>query len=230
MKALALLAPLLIAFFAARAEDPPAAGDAQSGLVIEKKMEAKGSSTPITVKIKGNLARVDSPVRGETDPTTLLYDLSSGKATILIHKEKVAMDMDFSGLKKQALAALQGAAVEKPKDTGVHEKVGDWNADVYEWTAAGFKAKLWIAQDVPDGDWIKQKLSQLSKVTSAGPDPTQFDLPGLLVKFEVTSPQAGTVTTTTTSIRKTPLADSEFVIPADYQKKAAPQLPSAAGK
>jgi hypothetical protein len=235
MKFFVLLGPLLLAFFAARADDASAAAEPQSGLIIEEKLESKIFSSAITMKIKGNMARIDSATSDESGKSisseTVICDLSSGKVTGLLAGEKVAMEMDFTDLKKQTTTMLQGAAVEEPKATGAREKIGNWNADVYEWSGAGIKAKYWRTMDIPDTALVKEKLRLLCKVTAGlGPDPTQLDRPGVNIKTGMTSPQVGTVITTVINIRKVALADSEFVIPADYRKQAAPKAPEGKQK
>jgi Domain of unknown function (DUF4412) len=208
MKKLLLLAPLFLL---------PCLGHAD--LVIMENIDSAMVSGPTTLKIKGDLARVDSPMPGGLGSATTIIDTAKGKSTILMNAQKMAMEMDLAGVMKQAQAAA--GTVEKPKATGQSEKVGDWNADIYEVTVGAMPIRLWVAKDFPNAAAVKAQMNKLSKIISGGLDLSKFDIPGLAVKTEITMPQ-GKMTTTIVSVKDTPVADSEFVVPTDYKKMSAP--------
>jgi Domain of unknown function (DUF4412) len=213
MKKLLVLIPLLCAAALVHAD-----------LVIEQKIESSVLNGNTITKIKGDLMRVDMPMPGGLGQASTIIDLTKGKSTTLMHAQKMAMQMDLGPALKQAQAMLQaqGKDAVKPKATGQSEKIGAWNADVYEYTAGGFPVKIWVSKDIPNADAIR---AQMKKLTSALPGGAaslaQFDIPGVPVKTELTLPQ-GKMITTMTSLKDTPVADSEFTIPADYQTMALP--------
>ena len=191
---------------------------AQADVIIEQKVESAMMSGPTTTKIKGDMMRVDSDMPGMGKVTTIL-DLTKGKSTMLMHSSKMAMQMDLNALKKKAQAVSTGT--EKPKPTGQKEKVGDWNTEVYEMKTGEMPVKLWLTKDLPNSAALKEQMNKLTKAAAMGVDPAQFDLPGIVVKSEMTT-TAGKFTTTMTSVKEAPVADSEFAIPADYQAMEMP--------
>ncbi len=198
---------------------------AQADVIIEQKVESAMMSGPTTTKIKGDMMRVDSDMPGMGKVTTIL-DLTKGKSTMLMHSSKMAMQMDLNALKKKAQAVSTGT--EKPKATGQKEKIGDWNTEVYEMKAGEMPVKLWLTKDLPNSAALKEQMNKLTKAASMGVDPAQFDLPGIVVKSEMTT-TAGKFTTTMTSVKEAPVADSEFAIPADYQSMEMPAGLGGAG-
>ncbi len=215
MKKIALFSSLLLAAVIARAD-----------VVIEQKVESPFLTGPMTIKIKGDLMKIDSPMPGGAGNVTSIVDLNKNQATTLMHAQKMAMTMDLSTVKKQA--ADLSNKTEKPKPTGAKEKVGDWNTEVYEVNVGGMAMKLWSTKDFPNTAAIKDQMSKLAKGAVAGMDPSQFEVPGIVVKTEMGTAQ-GKITSTVVSVKEAPVADSEFAIPADYQKMAMPSLPGGAG-
>jgi hypothetical protein len=208
MKKLLLLATLFLAPFLARAD-----------LVIVQNIESAVLNGPTTMKIKGDLMRIDSPMPGGLGNATTIIDSAKSKSTILMHAQKMAMEMDLGAVMKQAQGAV--GAVEKPKPTGQSEKVGDWNTEIYSVDVAGMTVKLWVAKDFPNAAAVKAQMAKLSKLMAGGVDLSKFDVPGLAVKTELNGPQ-GKMTSTIVSVKDQPVADSEFSIPADYKKMQAP--------
>ena len=216
MKKLFILTPLLLA-----------AAFAQADVTIEQKIESPVINGTTTTKVKGDLMRVDTPMPGGAGTVTMIIDLAKGKSTTLMAAQKMAMTADLTAV-KEAAQALAGDAskTEPPKPTGKSEKVGAWNADIYEFTAAGSTFKLWVAKDFPNGAAIKAQMDKLSKATvGAGVDLSKFNLPGMTVKTEMNGPQMK-MTSTVVSVKEGPVADSEFTVPSDYQVM---QLPTGAG-
>jgi hypothetical protein len=111
--------------------------------------------------------------------------------------------------------------MEKPKATGVIEKVGEWTAEIYEFGVGSSHGKLWVAKDFPNAQTIKDQLKKLSEASSSGFDPSKFDVPGMIVKTQMTTP-VGAMTTTLIKAAETPVAESEFVQPTGYQEMKIP--------
>ncbi len=212
MKKLLSSALLLLTALAVRAD-----------VTIEQNMESAIVNGSIVSKIKGDLMRVDSPMPGGAGQMTTILDLSKGKSTVLMHAQKMAMEVDLSDALKQAQTAAKDPAA-KPKATGKTEKVGQWNTEIYEITSAGVTSKLWSAKDFPNAAALKEQMMKITKaVAGKGFDPAQFDVPGMPVKTQLNMPQ-GVVTSTIVSVKEGDIPASEFVIPADYQKMSMPAL------
>jgi hypothetical protein len=199
---------------------------ARADLVVEQKIESPFVNGNTVTKIKGDNLRTDSPMPGGGSVSTII-NAATGDATSLMHAQKMAMKMNLNAMQKQAQAAAGGAKTEpvKPKATGQTEKVGQYNAEIYEVTVNGQAVRMWSAKDYPNAKALKDQLNKIAKATSGGMyDPSQFEVPGIVVKTEINTPQ-GKVTTTLTGIREEAVADTEFQTPAGYQSMDMPKLP-----
>jgi len=220
MKTLLRLSPILFAVAFARAD-----------VVVEQKMESAMINGNVTTKIKGDHARMDmpSPVGGNI---TTVMDFKSGEMVTFMHAQKLAMKMNLNDMKKQQEAAQKAQGIdldkiEKPKATGQTEKVGEYNAEIFEMNLGGMTAKFWVSKDYPNAKAINEQMKKLtSGMAQMGFDPNKFDLPGLVVKTEMGTP-AGKMTVTVVSAKETPVADSEFTRPEGYQEMTMPSLPGA---
>lgn len=216
MKYLPSLALLLAASVLARAD-----------LIVEQKMESAAMSGTMVMKVKGDLARMDMP--SPAGQATVIMNVKTGEMTTLMHAQKMAMKMNMNDMKEQReamqkQAGLDPSKMEKPKATGVKEQVGEWATEIYEFTLGSSSGKLWVAKDFPNAQSIKDQLQKLSAANSSGFDPSKLDVPGMVVKTEMTTP-AGAMTTTLIRAVEAPVADSEFVLPEGYQEM---QIPGAA--
>ena len=192
---------------------------AHADLVVEQKMESAVINGVVTMKVKGNLARVEAPT--PVGQTISIFDLEKGKMTILMTTQNVAIEMDLNAMKAQAAelqkAAGADAAALKPTATGSKKKVGEWDTEEYTLTTQGVTMHLWIAPGFPNGKAIAQELGKLSQGMSVGtPDPNALGLPGVVVLSEVETP-VGKVTTTLQSVKQEPVEASEFVVPEGYK-------------
>ena len=100
-----------------------AAAFSRADVTIEQKIESAMMNGNMTMKIKGDNARMDmpSPVGGNV---TVIMNMKSGDMTTLMHAQKMAMKMNMNDTKKQAEAAAKAAGldpskIEKPKATGI---------------------------------------------------------------------------------------------------------------
>ena len=220
MKPLHLLAPLLLAAAFARAD-----------IVIEQKMESAIINGNVTMKLKGDQARMDmpSPLGGQV---TTLMNFKSGDMVTLMHQQKIAMKMNLSDVKKQQEAGQKAlgvdpAKIEKPKPTGTKEKIGEYDTEVFEMNQGTLQAKLWIAKDFPNAQAIKDQMMKLSSsMGGAGFDPSKIDVPGMVMKSEVSTP-VGKMTITLVKAKEEPVDEKEFVKPEGYQEMQMPTLPGA---
>ena len=152
---------------------------ASADVVIEQKMESAFMNGNMIMKLKGDQARMDMPA-GPAGAMTVLVDSKGGTMTTLMHGQKMAMKMNLAETKKAAEAAQKATGIdpskmEKPKATGQKEKIGEWDAEVYEFEAgAGNKGKLWVAKDFPNYKAISDQMNKLSSLTGgAGYDPSK---------------------------------------------------------
>ncbi len=218
MKTLLRIAPLLLAAALARAD-----------IIIEQKMESAIINGTVTMKLKGDKARMDmpSPVGGNV---TTLIDFASGDMTTLMHQQKMAMKMNLADVKKQQEAGqkqlgIDPSKMEKPKSTGQTEKVGEYNAEIYEMNQSGLQAKMWVAKDFPNAKSIKEQMKKLSSTMGgAGFDASKLDVEGMVVKSEVNTP-VGKMTVTLVKATEDKVEDSEFKLPEGYQEIKMPTLP-----
>jgi hypothetical protein len=195
-------------------------------VVIEQKLESGFVNGNMIMKIKGDKARMDMPA-GDAGDITVLMDTKSGQMATLMHSQKMAMKMNLDTAKKaaeqQAKAQnIDPSKMEKPKSTGKTEKVGQWDAEVYEGKLGDSPAKFWVAKDFPNYKNIMEQMNKLSAATgSAGFDPSKLDLGGMIVKSEMSGP-TGKVTTTLVKATEEAVDDSVFKMPEGYKEMALP--------
>ena len=220
MKLILRIAPLILAAAFARAD-----------IVIEQKMESAMMNGNIIMKVKGDQARMDMPSPLGGNVTTLM-NFKSGDMVTLMHQQKMAMKMNLSDVKKQQEAGqialgVDPAKIEKPKATGEKEKVGEYDTEIYQVNQGSLQAKMWIAKDFPNAQSIKDQMAKLSSsMGGAGFDPSKVDVPGMVVKTEVSTP-IGKMTTTLVMAKEQPVDDKEFIKPEGYQEMQMPKLPGA---
>ena len=221
MKTLLRIVPLLLAAAFARAD-----------IIIEQKMESAVINGNISMKVKGDNARMDMPSPMGGNVTTLM-NFKSGDMVTLMHQQKIAMKMNLSDVKKQQEAGQKAlgvdpAKMEKPKSTGQKEKVGDYETEIFEMKQGTLEAKLWIAKDFPNAQSIKDQMMKLSSsMGGAGFDPNKIDVPGMVVKSEVNTPM-GKMTITLVKAKEEAVDEKEFIKPEGYQEMQMPTLPGAA--
>ena len=220
MKPLLCIVPLLLAAAFARAD-----------IVIEQKMESAVINGNVTMKVKGDNARMDMPSPLGGNVTTLM-NFKTGDMVTLLHQQKMAMKMNLADVKKQQEAGQKALGVdpskiEKPKSTGQKEKVGDYDTEIFEMNQGTLQAKLWIAKDFPNAQSIKDQMAKLNaSMGGGGIDPSKIDVPGMVVKSEVSTP-VGKMTITLVKAKEEPVDEKEFIKPEGYQEMQMPKLPGA---
>lgn len=215
MKLLPFLALLLTTVLAVHAD-----------VVIEQKVESAQLNGNMTMKIKGDQARIDTP--SPAGQATTIMNTKTGDMTTLMHSQKMAVKMNMNAMRQQA--GLDSSKLEKPKATGVTEKVGEWTAEIYEFSTNGVSGKAWVAKDFPNYEAFRDELKKVSAASAGGMDISKMDLPGMVVKTQVNIPGMGALTSTLISAKQAPVADTEFAIPSGYTEMKMPTLPNAAPK
>src|SRR6201982_977548 len=204
-----------------------AATSLHADLTLVQKVDMAGTPGEMTIKFKGDKVRVDPAPQ-----VSMITDVKTGDTVTLIHAEKKAMRI--SGDKMKAAAEMvkkfAGAtpAEQKSKLTplGRKETVNGMPTDVFTADTAVGKATYYIATNYPDGAAIikEMKTAQLSAWANSGTDVPDFrDLPGVPVKIEMDT-MRGHVVMTLVSIRRDPIPDSEFSVPADYTDMKMPDI------
>ena len=137
-------------------------------------------------------------------------------------------------MKQAAEAKARQAGVEatkkneppKPTPTGLTDRVGGYEAEVYTMLTDGSKDTLWVVRDFPDFDAIKADLTRVSQASTAGINRAGTldvtTLPGMVVKRQ--KERGGQkMTISLKGVERAAIEDSAFEIPADY-KSIAPAI------
>src|SRR2546429_5075344 len=148
--------------------------------------EATGAATSMTIKIKGDRARIDT-----SSQVTTICDGKTGEVITLLNDQKTIVRI--SSDKMKAVTDMlnkfgsKKAAPEKPRltPTGEKETVNGYETEQYTYDAPDFKAVYWIAPNYPNGAAI---LAQLQSIKSEFWDaantrmPDFRDFPGLPIR------------------------------------------------
>jgi hypothetical protein len=204
---------------------------APADLIIVQKVEGAGPVADMTIKIKGDKARIDA-----TPQMSTIIDGKTGEMINLMNDQKAAVRVSAEKMKAAAEMVAKftdknkNKSVEKPKltATGKKETVNGYEAEEYVYEAPDLKATYWIASKYPDGAAILKEMQSLkSEAWTAGNAkmPDYRDFPGLPIKT-VIAVGGNQITSTITSIRKDPVSDAEFSIPKDFQEIKTPEINS----
>jgi hypothetical protein len=230
MKRFLLLIALISSALAARAD-----------MVMQEKAIQEGKTFTITVRIHGDMVRMDqADDLGATVST--INDFKTHDEIMLKHRDKTVLKHSGAKLKDElelikkrwgeTNAALLPPA--KPVATGKSEKVGDYDAEIYLWTGPGVTKLLWVAKDYPNFSALKPYLARIDQFNETGVgrglQPDIATLPGMVVKTE-TDIHGSKVFLTLISAKEAPVDPSIFEVPASYTdwKPPAPtQMTNAA--
>ncbi len=198
---------------------------ARADLTIVEKVEGAAPTSAITIKIKGDKAKIEG-----TSRTTTIIDAKNGEITHLINDRKLFIRMSNEKVRAamEMVNRFDEKADEKPKLTpsGKKATINGYEAEEYNFDSGKTKAAFWLAPKYPDAPAILKQLH----VLNAGPwkmqnaqVPDYNDLPGVPLKFVSTMGGLDLITTVT-SIKEDPLSDSEFDVPADFQEMKSPKF------
>lgn len=200
---------------------------ARADLTIVQKVEGSDGSHQITMKVKGDKARVEM-----SPQMTTIIDGKSGEIMNLIHNKK--MVMRISGEKARAMAEIAKSFVQEeapdqapPKATGKKQTIKGYQTEEYVSDSPKFHASYWVATSYPDYQKILAQMSILQKgafnaITKGMPD--YRALPGLPLRTEVKIEGQEPIVSTIDSVRTDPLSDSEFALPAGYTEMKMPDI------
>lgn len=200
---------------------------ARGDLTIVQKIDGGGGLNQMTLKIKGDKARV------EVSPQiTTILDTKSGELTTLLNDRKTVMRI--SGEKANALAEMakslvtdQSGVQPAPKPTGRKETINGYETEEYVTEGEKFHARYWVAKSYPDYAAILRQMEVMKNGAFAAISKSMPDfhaLPGLPLRSHVKLQNQGEVTSTIASVSQSPIPDSEFAIPAGYTEMKMPDF------
>lgn len=200
---------------------------ARADLTIVQKVEGTDGLHEITMKVKGDKARV------EVSPqVTTILDAKTGELTNLLHDKKLVMRI--SGDNAIAMADMAKSFVKKeapgqttPKPTGKKETINGYETSEYVTDSPKFHASYWVATSYPDYKKIMEQMAILQKGAFAAISkdmPDYHALPGLPLRTQVKYSDQPEITSTIESVSLAPLPDSDFTVPADYSEVKMPDF------
>ena len=197
------------------------AAASKADLTIEQKRESANGSGTVVLKIKGEHFRSDMTVNPIGAMSTIV-NTSTMDSVTLIHSQKTAVRTDGAKLKAR-IDAQDNKQTERPKlvDTGKSEKVGGYDAEIYNWSNGKVSQTLWVAKNFPGFDKLKGEIDKVSNSGARGMGannsyPDMTTLPGMVVKSETTGGDIKMVLILV-SVKQDAIDDSEFDIPKDYK-------------
>ena len=202
-------------------------GTARADLTIVQKVDGAGGLHRITMKVKGDKARV------EVSPQmTTIIDAKTGAITNLMNDKKIVMTIP--GDKAKAMAEMAKSFVKEevpaqapPKSTGKKETINGYETQEYVSDSPKFHASYWVATTYPNYATILQQMAVLQKgafaaVTQGMPD--YHALPGLPLRTQVKMPDQPEITSTIESVSVAPLPEADFTVPAGYSEMKVPDF------
>ena len=198
---------------------------ARGDFTVIQKVEGKGQTREITLKIKGDKIRMEA-----TPQMTMIVDGRTGDTITLMNTQKKIVRI--SGDKAKAIAELAakygGGTSAKPKlvATGKKMTVNGYEADEYVAESKQFKARYWIAPSFPNAEAVLKQLQAV--VPAAWNDLAKGmidyrDLPGFPIRTQMTIGDDEIISTVVT-VKTDPLSDAEFLPPKDFQEMKIPNV------
>jgi hypothetical protein len=200
----------------------------RADLTIVQKVEGEGAPSQMTIKIKGEKARLDISPQIST-----IIDSKTGEMVSLMNDQKAVVRISAEKMKAAAEAASkfgdkkEAAGPAKLTPTGKKETVSGYETEQYTYEAPSFKATYWIATKYPDAAGILKQLQALnSQAWNSGMAklPDYRDFPGMPIKTEVSAGENRKITSTIISVKQDPVSDADFSVPKDFQEIKAPDM------
>ncbi len=201
---------------------------ARGDLTIVQKVEGSGSVKQITMKLKGDKARVKVSPK-----LTTIMETRTGDILTLLNAEKKFVRI--SADKSKAIAELASkyskdstAPAEKAKlvATGRKETINGYETDEYVRESSSIKESYWIALTYPDSAEIVKQLQAIAPTAwnEIAKGVLDFsDFPGLPLRTVIKTDRKEIVSTIV-SIKQDLLSDMEFAVPRDFQEVKVPNL------
>jgi hypothetical protein len=198
---------------------------ARGDFTIVQKVEGKGQTHEIAIKVKGDKVRLEA-----TPQMTMIVDGKTGDTITLMNAQKKIVRI--SGDKAKAIAEMAakygGTKTEKPKlvATGKKMTINGYEADEYVAESKQFKAHYWIAPSYPNAAAVLKQLQAI--VPAAWNDLAKGmidyrDLPGFPIRTQMTIGD-DEIISTLVALKTDPLDDADFLPPKDFQEMKIPNL------
>ena len=223
---------------------------ASHGQKAQATPSAVAAATNMSIKVKGDKARIDAPPQ-----VTAIFDGRTGELINLLNDQKTVVRI--SPDKMRAIADMLNksssnkANSDKPRltPTGQKETINGYDTEQYSYEGPDFKATYWIATNYPNGAAV---LAQLQSIKSELWDaantkmPDFRDFPGLPIrmcmmsakitrqqpvpktrqKSKVLAPRDYPIeiTSTLTGVSLDSIADSVFTVPANFKETKLPDI------
>ena len=201
---------------------------ARGDLTIVQKIEGSGALKQITMKLKGDKARVEvSP-----EITTIMETRGGDILTLMNTKKKFVR---ISAERSKAIAELASkygkdasAPAEKSKltATGRKETINGYETEEYVRESSSMKESYWIALKYPDSAEIVKQLKAITPTAwnDIAKGVLDFnDFPGLPLRTIIKTDKKEIICTIV-SIKQDLLSDVEFAVPRDFQELKVPNL------
>jgi uncharacterized protein DUF4412 len=197
---------------------------ARADLTIVQRVEGVGPNGEVTVRIKGNKERIDSP----SQPTRII-DGKSGEMIDLMNDKKSFIRISAEQMKAAAETINKFDESKKPATpkltpTGKKETINGYETEEFVFETPQYKASFWVAAKYPDAAGI---LKQMQAPVSGAWKPSNMGMPdytdfaGLPLKT-VISVGNQQVITTIVSIKKDSINATDFDVPKDFQELKKP--------
>jgi hypothetical protein len=200
---------------------------ARADLTLVQNVEGAGPIGTMTIKIKGQKARIEA-----TSDVTTIIDGQSGEMINLMNDQKKFIRINASQAKAVAEMAVQpdkkNAPAVKPqlKPTGHKETINGYETEEYVCEAPAFTANYWISTQYPNSAAIVKQLQAMTpqawNIAGTGM-PDYRDFPGLPLRSRV-SFNGKDIVSTLVSVKEDLLADSEFITPAGFSEIKMPNI------
>lgn len=178
----------------------------------------------LTMSIKGQKARIDLPV----SQMSSIIDLKADKMYTLDHRAKRVMVMSLDAMKK-AMNSKDESEKSTVTKTGKVADIRGYHCAQYDILGTGKnppEIKCWITEDVDDAELAPFQSLGGRLGGFLGFDGVQKPK-GMMIRSESKMNMAGRSVTSSTevqSIKKDPVAEALFVLPADYQVMELPKF------
>ena len=215
MKSLGLVGIASLALFSA----------ARADLTLVQNVEGSDGAHKITMKVKGDQARV------EVNPQmTTIINAKTGEVVNLVNESKVFIRMSAENAKAIAEAAKALVKQEEikttpPTATGKKEKINGYETTEYVADSPNFHTSYWVATTYPDYQKIVDQMAILQKGAFGAimkDLPSYQGLPGLPLRTEVKVSGNPAIKSTIESVSLSPLPDSDFAIPDGFKEMVVP--------
>lgn len=205
---------------------------AKADLTIVQNVEGGGPLTSMTMKIKGDRARIEAGPQ-----ITTIIDSKSGDLLTLMNDQQKFIRMSAAQAKAAAEMAMAPDAKGPPsgrpqlKPTGKKETINGYETEEYICEAPAFKGSYWISRNYPDAAAI---LAQMAATTPAAWNvagkgmPDYRDFPGIPLRTRINF-SGKEIVTNLVSIKQTALPESEFVVPPGFEEMKMPNLDTLLG-